>query len=395
MKNDRLLEVGIDQFTLTLHETDFLREFPWNNNVNGCIHEFIEKARFLDLCWNKSKVKSGKTSGYSQAIYLSACEKCYILIEWNNRKPTLGIRIFFTAFAWARYQYDCRKKGWEMNFWIFIQHIRSDMYDISGSRIDMVADFKNYPDYVHPMCISQELDQGKLCLKNRSGSPSYYKEPIKIYNGEICNTIIFGSVTGNSTHYFRIYDKKREVEAKNNFRAMEALGCKSWIRFEIVFRKELARNIIREMQTEILNGRTLSSYISQKITEKYIFFRLPGMKKTSYTEELEQIQGDYKLEHLRVETITDISLKKTLLYIKTRSGLYDVASLIMDIAENIGESPFAVHCMLFSEIFNDVWHYRNNVAPNKKDYQTKRKKILGVVTMESILDSIKEIFGSK
>ena len=55
-------------------------------------------------------------------------------------------------------------------------------------------------------------------------------------------------------------------------------------------------------------------------------------------------------------------------YIKQKSGLYELVSLIDEVAEASGESPYDIHRQIFKILCIDSWRYRNDDAPLKKNY---------------------------
>ena len=70
-----------------------------------------------------------------------------------------------------------------------------------------------------------------------------------------------------------------------------------------------------------------------------------------------------------------------------------MVSLIDEVAEASGESPYDIHRQIFKILCIDSWRYRNDDAPLKKDYKTKKKRIIAAENMESIKETLREIFG--
>lgn len=170
MQKEKRLMVGIDQFTLKLYCPILLR---WGEIIKELIDEFIEKAGFRDIHWEISKETHGRSQKYTKAMYISSAAGSNVLIEWNQNKSDLGIRISFFAHAWAEYQYAFSKKNIDMNFWIFIRKIQCEIYHVDANRIDLTADYQNYPEDVDPDWINRELMKGALCVKDMKGRASY------------------------------------------------------------------------------------------------------------------------------------------------------------------------------------------------------------------------------
>ena len=191
----------------------------------------------------------------------------------------------------------------------------------------------------------------------------------------------------------RIYDKKEEAISNNSFRTKEAVNCKSWVRFEAVFLRQDAKDIVERILKEVTSTENLSAFIASRILHYYNFVQIPEMEDTIYTKDLKKIQKNHQFGFLRKERPKDQTLEKKLKYIKQKSGLYELVSLIDEVAEASGESPYDIHRQLFEMLCNDSWNYRNDDAPLKKDYKTKKKRIIAAENMESIKETLREIFG--
>ena len=89
---------------------------------------FVEKAEFREIHWIESQETHGCSRGYTKAIYICANIGCKVLVEWNHVKSDLGIRIHFSAHAWAEYQYAFWNKNVEMDFLTFLKRIQCEEY---------------------------------------------------------------------------------------------------------------------------------------------------------------------------------------------------------------------------------------------------------------------------
>lgn len=186
MRQEQKLMVGIDQFTLKIYCNT---SSSWKTMAKQVIDIFVEKAEFREIHWIESQETHGCSRGYTKAMYICANIGCKVLVEWNHVKADLGIRIHFSAHAWAEYQYAFWSKNVEMDFLTFFKRIQCEKYEVTSNRIDLTADYQNYPKGVHPDSINRRIREGALCVKDSSGRASYRKEPTTIWNGNSCNTI--------------------------------------------------------------------------------------------------------------------------------------------------------------------------------------------------------------
>lgn len=390
MRQEQKLMVGIDQITLKIYCNT---SSSWKTMAKQVIDIFVEKAEFREIHWIESQETHGCSRGYTKAMYICANIGCKVLVEWNHVKADLGIRIHFSAHAWAEYQYAFWSKNVEMDFLTFFKRIQCEKYEVTSNRIDLTADYQNYPKGVHPDSINRRIREGALCVKDSSGRASYRKEPTTIWNGNSCNTITLGSYRGNIGHYMRIYDKKEEAISNNSFRAKEASKCKNWVRFEVVFLRQEAKDLVERMLREVSSVDDLPAFLASRILHYYNFVQMPEMEDTIYTKDLKKIRENHQFGFLRKERPKDQTLEKKLKYIKQKSGLYELVSLIDEVAEASGESPYDIHRQIFKILCIDSWRYRNDDAPLKKDYKTKKKRIIAAENMESIKETLREIFG--
>lgn len=162
MRQEQKLMVGIDQFTLKIY---CKTSSSWNTMAKQVIDIFVEKAEFRELHWIESQETHGCSRGYTKAMYICADIGCKVLVEWNHMKANSGIRINFSAHAWAEYQYAFWNKKVEMDFLKFLKKIQCEEYKVTANRIDLTADFQNYPECVHPDFINKSICKGALCVK--------------------------------------------------------------------------------------------------------------------------------------------------------------------------------------------------------------------------------------
>ena len=133
---------------------------------------FVEKAEFREIHWIESQETHGCSRGYTKAMYICANIGCKVLVEWNHVKSDLGIRIHFSAHAWAEYQYAFWNKNVEMDFLTFLKRIQCEEYEVTANRIDLTADYQNYP----------KLYPGGHSCYQYSGSRCRYLGVLCIYN---------------------------------------------------------------------------------------------------------------------------------------------------------------------------------------------------------------------
>ena len=80
--------------------------------------------------------------------------------------------------------------------------------------------------------------------------------------------------------------RKNEQIQTNGYRKQEALACKSWIRFEAVFRGQYAHIISETLLNDEWTREEFERYIAQIITQKYRFVEMDTELYTDFTEKI-------------------------------------------------------------------------------------------------------------
>lgn len=89
----------------------------------------------------------------------------------------------------------------------------------------------------------------------------------------------------NTRSFLRIYDKRKEQLTNNGFRIEEANKCRSWIRFEAVYKGSYAHSISETILSECMDAVSFNKFIAHTILQKYRFADVNG-KYTRYTTDL-------------------------------------------------------------------------------------------------------------
>ena len=247
----RSLLVGCDQFTLNLKVKNFRDYLDWQAKVNSAIQDFLNRTeldRYLGafvFTEDGRKLMNGYTQGYTVADAPYA-----VSISYNQDHPVMGICVHLSAFAWNAYQtnyHAANRKA--INISGFLCRARSDEYDVSMTRIDVFADYLNYPSiyssegYLTTDELYRSLLAGKAAVVDRLGRKLVRTKKSVDEDGTY-RTISIGSKKKNTNAFMRIYDKKAEQEQKGGFQIALAQSCESWIRFEAVYRHKYANQIM-------------------------------------------------------------------------------------------------------------------------------------------------------
>lgn len=225
----------------------------WSTEAERIAEKFISKSKIKDLFGSLEQTNTGLVAGYTHGLTFTN-RPWYLMICWNEYYPKMGVCIRFSAHAYAAYrQAFLAKYQTNINIASFVQMIRDDLdYSIKFSRIDLTADYKNYPnpfnnlDYLHPNVIYSSLTDGLFVIVNHDG-----KKTIKSYSAYdrdgAYETFYVGSKKGKTNGFLRCYDKRNEQIETHGFRFDEAISCDSWVRFEAVFRGTYARQISEQL----------------------------------------------------------------------------------------------------------------------------------------------------
>ena len=319
--------VDIDEFTLVLSLIDKDIGEDWVTICESFLKEFLERSQIEILFGKMTHRYTGLPAGYISGLSYEN-KPWYLAIAWHEAQPRMGVCVRFSAYAWASYQmYYFRKYSRPITIADFLAMVRSSLYNIHLTRIDLVADYFDYPDpdnipgrYLKPDTIYRKINTGEYEVKTYKGMPSVHRTSAIDMDGEY-QTVYLGSKQGSC--FMRIYDKREEQLQTKGFRYDEAINCKSWVRFEMVVRHDKARTITEQLAT-IQNLRELQSMIAKHITDKYRFIDVQASTNTEFTEDLLSIATGATVAPIKSASNRNMELARTISHIKNSSGLYSL-----------------------------------------------------------------------
>lgn len=340
----------------------------WSIEAEDLAGDFIKKSKIEDLFGNLEETNTKLVAGYNVGLTFTN-RPWYFVICWNVFYPKMGICVKFSAHAYAAYkQAFCAKYQTKINIVGFLQMVQYPFrYSTRCSRIDLVADYKNYPnpfnilDYLHPNVIYNSLLDGQFVIENCDG-----KKTIKTYSAfdrdGAYETFYAGSKKGKTNGFLRCYDKRNEQIETHGFRYDEAISCDSWVRFEAVFRGTYAHQITEQLLfNNITTDAELQQLIAKHITDKYRFIDAATGEATDFSDDLLAIASGAKVAALSSPSARDNSLLQSISYLKNSSGLYSTFFKVYAIWGQDGERKLLKHLI---KVYNDDF---KNIASQKDD----------------------------
>ncbi len=319
--------VDIDEFTvvLSLHDKDI--GCDWITKCNNFLEEFLIRSQIEVLFGKMTPRYAGLPKGYISGLSYDF-KPWYLAIAWHEEQPRMGICVKFSAYAWDSYQQQYSLRfGRPIDLAVFLAMIRSDSYRVHLTRIDLVADYIDYPDpdnipgkFLKPDTIYRKIQSGEYDTKTYKGTPSVYRTSAIDNNGEY-QTVYLGSRQG--TFFMRIYDKREEQLTSQGYRYNDALACTSWVRFEMVVRDNGAKTITAQLAT-IQNAQELQALIAKHITDKFRFIDVKANTNTEFTEDLLSIATGATVAPIKSVSSRNMELARTISHIRKSSGLYSL-----------------------------------------------------------------------
>ena len=319
--------VDIDEFTLVLSLIDKDIGEDWIPICESWLKEFLERSQ-IEVFFGKMEHRyTGLPKGYISGLSYDN-KPWYLVIAWHEDHPCMGVCVRFSAYAWSSYQmYYFRKYNRPVTVAEFLAMVRSNLYNIHLTRIDLVADYFDYPDpdnipgrYLKPDTIYRKINTGEYSVKTYKGMPSIYRTSAIDTDGEY-QTVYLGSKQG--TFFLRIYDKREEQLKTKGFRYDRAINCKSWVRFEMVVRHDGAKTITEQLLT-IQTIQELQALIAKHITDKYRFIDVQSNTNTEFTDDLLSIASGATVAPIKTTSNRNMELARTIAHIRKSSGLYSL-----------------------------------------------------------------------
>lgn len=209
------LSVGVDEFTLVLRSTVTGDIMGWLVEVDKMIEEFVRLSHIEEL-FGKLESATGKMqAGYTNGLTISD-RPWHFMICWHEDMPKMGLCIKFSARAYAVYRQEFECKYHEkINVSAFLKMVQSDIYFMRLSRIDLTADYKDYPSprdskaLLLPNDIYEQLKRNNYIIRNHREKNTIRTISALDKNGAY-ETFYAGSRKGKTDGFLRCYDKRQE-----------------------------------------------------------------------------------------------------------------------------------------------------------------------------------------
>lgn len=366
------VSIGVDEFTVVLQPSRMVDIMKWSGLANKMIQEFLKKSKLDHILGGVEFTNIGLVQGYTIGYSTSVGRPYHSVICYHDAYENMGVCFKMSAHAYYEYKLAYADEYKEpMNITKFLRMIKSDLYSMRVSRIDLTADFFDMPDvikqqpYLHPDTIYNLLVNRQLRVVDHND-----RENIKSISGVnkdgIYETVYVGSRKGKSRGFMRIYDKKNEQIENHSYRLEEALSCESWVRFEACFKGIYANQIGETLLNELLiqTDEELITFIAGKICDKYIF-KFPNNNVTNFSDVLLDIASGKEYEALTCESPRDNSLEQSLLYLVKNSGLCMTLGKILYVYEDENENAVEQTLLWLKKMFKEYFL-------QKKDRQSKQ-----------------------
>lgn len=142
------LSVSIDEITLMLFPTKENSILDWDENRKEMIQIFLGNSKLEELYGETVQADKSQQQGYTYSLIFPD-KPFHFCISWHEIFGNMGICVHFSALAWATYQTDFfGKYNEKTNVADFLRMVQSESYVTRLSRIDFVADYKNF---LHPL----------------------------------------------------------------------------------------------------------------------------------------------------------------------------------------------------------------------------------------------------
>ena len=363
------LTVGVDEFTLILQSPDKVKVTDWPDTVDKILETFLHSSRLTRLFGPMSpaaKMQAGYTSGLTFDN-----RPWYLTISWNEDMPTMGICVRYSAHAYAIYK-EAYKEQYQANLDIavFLDMVQDDVYTTRLSRIDLTADYFDYPDellpdrQLSPDLIYERLKNGAYVVRNRNDRQSVRNMSALDREGRY-ETVYIGSRKGKTNGFLRVYDKKQEQIQTMGYRYDEALQYESWVRFEASFLHDAAHQLTEQLLSEGMTAQDLQRWIARHITDKYRFVHSETGEATEFTADLLGVVAGSSVAALSMPSPRDNALRQSINYLRDNSGLYSTLYKALCVWENDADKQ------LMDFLWKDYERYKDALTMGKEPYKLR------------------------
>ena len=340
------IQLSIDEATIIVRpDSEQLTSMTsWKDEAEQIILSIYHK---LFYCENLGTLISEKThpAGY-QTSYSIEKIPYFLRLAYHEAFPTMGIIIKFSASALDYYRQNYKKRrNQEIDIPEILQILEHENWDVHLSRIDFVADYLNYNFNVNDLY--QKVKNKDITIRNQNKiRQNFNLEALE--KNSIVSTFYIGSRRKNVSTFLRIYDKKTEQFEKNGSKLHIAKDLDSWIRFEVVFKKDYARQI-SEIMKKINSKKKLNELIANKILEKFCFIDGSTHELTNFSHDLLKLENNFP--SLISRNSRNNSLSASIMYHLKKSGLLPLFFKIQNIWGKEALTQFLVTLVDYFEAY--------------------------------------------
>lgn len=380
----KYLHVDVDELTIVIQPNqDTIGEHPdhWNqiaNELSVIVAEKLSLPSLFGVMIKEQVSPQGYTTSYSFENM-----PYFLRIAFHEGYLKMGIIIKFSASALSLYQ-----QAYENSYRVLIgvceilKKLDEPYWNMHLSRIDFCADYFNFPLSVND--IYSNLKCKKFEIINYKGNRNHKKMSAIEIDTE-AKTVTIGSRKKGSNSFLKIYDKLTEQLENNGRHAQLAQQFQSWVRFEVTFRGQYAKQLTK-LILSLPSRDMFQQFIANKILEKYCLINMVTGQLTEYSEAL--LNFSTIAPPLVATSPRNNQLMQNIHYILKGSGFFPMLEKV----KQIWGIP-AVTILLKRLLFE----YEHNYIPNQDVaiWLKKNALELQVLEFESYLDSIIEIFYIK
>ncbi len=352
------LSVDVDEFTLVLTPPERIDAAGWNVDAEHYINCFLQSSRLEEMFGTPDKVKAGLQAGYTDGLTYQ--DRPWILMLcWHDYMPNMGVCVRFSAYAWAAYRQRFEELyGTQTDIWAFLDMVQANFVNNAGvvlpvyrtrlSRIDLVADYKDYPglrasdSFLSPDALYTGILQGNIAVKDYRERRVIRSMSAFDRDGQY-ETFYLGGKKNKSACFLRCYDKRKEQIETGGYRYDEAIACESWVRFEVVFRHDYAHQITDILLRQQMTPQELQKLIAKMISDKFRFFDTALDDTIMITDDLLAVATGAKVATLHSVNAVDTTLTQAVKHLEKGSGLYSTIYKFYLIWGNDGEEILVRH----------------------------------------------------
>lgn len=380
----KYLHVDVDELTIVIQPNqDTIGEHPdhWNqiaNELSAIVAEKLSLPSLFGVMIKEQVSPQGYTTSYSFENM-----PYFLRIAFHEVYLKMGIIIKFSASALSLYQ-QAYENSYRVPIGVceILKKLDEPYWNMHLSRIDFCADYFNFPLSVND--IYSNLKCKKFEIINYKGNRNHKKMSAIEIDTE-AKTVTIGSRKKGSNSFLKIYDKLTEQLENNGRHAQLAQQFQSWVRFEVTFRGQYAKQLTK-LILSLPSRDMFQQFIANKILEKYCLINMVTGQLTEYSEAL--LNFSTIAPPLVATSPRNNQLMQNIHYILKGSGFFPMLEKV----KQIWGIP-AVTILLKRLLFEYEYNYKPN--DDVTNWLKKNTLELQILEFESYLDSIIEIFYIK